>query len=101
MKNILLATLLGSVLTIGLQAADDEKTVEGIMSCAKCELGTADSCADVVKTKDGTMYYLTEKGKAKTSEHQCKGEAEVKVTGTVKEADGKKNLAVSEIELKS
>lgn len=102
MKNILLATILGSFLTLGAQAADkEEKTVEGTMSCAKCELGTAEACADVVKTEDGTMYYLKEDGNAKTSAHKCSGEVEVTVTGTVKEKDGKNMLKVSEIEKKS
>lgn len=102
MKNILLATILGSFLALGVQAADkEEKTIEGTMSCAKCELGEAEECADVVKTEDGTAYYLKEDGKAKTSAHKCQGEVEVTVTGTVKEKKGKNMLKVAKIETKS
>ena len=76
-----------------------EITVEGTISCAKCALKEADACADVVKAGDA-VYYLEEGGKVKTSVHQCKGEAAVKVTGTVEERDGKKYLIVSAIEKK-
>lgn len=100
MKNLILATILGSFfLTSLVMAADEEKTVEGTMCCAKCCLEEADACADVVKVGD-TKYYLEEDGKVKTSAHKCSGTVDVKVSGKVEDRDGKTYLVVSSIEKK-
>lgn len=74
-----------------------EVTLEGVMSCEKCNLKTADSCSDALVVDDVT-YHLEEKGERKTGAHVCSGTSEVKVTGTVEERDGEKFVVVSKIE---
>lgn len=98
MKNILsLLTLLGLTFTLSTVQAE-EKTFEGEMSCAKCNLKQAEECEDTLKV-GGTLYLLEEGGERKTSEHVCSGTAKAKVTGKVEERDGKKFLVVSKIEV--
>jgi len=80
--------------------ADAEKTAEtklqGVLSCEKCDLKTADACADALKVGD-VLYRLEEDGSRKTSEHQCSGTAQATVTGKVEERDGQKFVVVSSI----
>lgn len=94
----LFSILLGATLALSLTGVHaEEKTFEGVMSCEKCNLKTADSCADALKVGD-TLYLLEEGGKRKTSQHQCSGTAKAKVTGKVEERDGKKFIVASKIE---
>lgn len=88
----------------GKKAAADpnaERTVRGVAVCAKCKLGIADSCQNVIQTtrkgKDGAeqkMTFWLEKNDVANAFHKgiCSGE-EIKVVakGTVKR-DGKKML---------
>ncbi len=96
MKTLLLSLAIGALLLPFAQA--EEKTFEGEISCAKCNLKQADKCADTLKVGD-TLYFLEEGGKAKTSEHVCSGASKAKVTGKVEERDGKKVLVASKIEV--
>jgi Family of unknown function (DUF6370) len=92
-----------------LWAADDEKTtIKGDGMCAKCALKEKDSCQNVViVTKDGEKktYYIVHDAVAK-KHHQSMGfcraskdkPAKVKVTGTVKEEDGKLLMTAEKIE---
>lgn len=79
-------------------AVAEEKTFEGEMSCAKCNLKQAESCEDTLKVGD-TLYLLEEDGKRRTSEHVCTGTAKAKVTGKVEDRDGKKFIVASKIEV--
>jgi len=99
MKYLQLTTLLAALFVLGgiAQAGEKEKTIEGTITCAKCELGEADACSDVV-TADGEKYYLMQDGNAKTDAHQCRGTAKVTVTGKMEDRDGKNYVIVSEIE---
>lgn len=98
MKKLLSAlSVLGLAFTLASVQAE-EKTFEGEMSCAKCNLKQADACEDTLKVGD-TLYLLEEDGKRKTSEHVCSGSAKAKVTGKVEERDGKKFLVASKIEV--
>ena len=96
----LLTSLFGAalVLTLSTATAEEEKTFEGEMSCAKCNLKLADKCEDTLKVGD-TLYLLEENGKRKTSEHVCSDSEKAKVTGKVEERDGKKFIVASKIEL--
>ncbi len=96
MKTLLI-TLFGSALLLTSVLAE-EKTFEGEMSCAKCNLKQTDTCEDTLKVGD-TLYLLEEGGKRKTSEHVCSGTAKAKVKGKVEERNGKKFLVVSKIEV--
>lgn len=98
MKHLITA-LFGAALAFTLSTAQaEDKTYEGEMSCAKCNLKQADKCEDTLKVGD-TLYLLEEGGKRKTSEHVCSGTAKAKVTGKVEERDGKKFLVASKIEV--
>jgi hypothetical protein len=92
-----------------LLANDDKKvTVTGDGMCAKCALKETTSCQNaVIEDKDGkkTTYYLVHEGVSKKSHGSmgfCKASKEspvkVKVTGTVEEKDGKKELTAETIE---
>jgi hypothetical protein len=92
-----------------LIAADGEKvTITGEGMCAKCALKETKSCQNVViEDKDGkkTTYYIVANDVAKKA-HQKEGFCQatkddpikVKVTGTVEEKDGKKELTAEKIE---
>jgi Family of unknown function (DUF6370) len=93
----LIASLFAAAVAFTLSSASaEEKTYEGEMSCAKCNLKTADTCEDTLKVGE-TLYLLEEGGERKTSEHVCSGTAKAKVTGKVEERDGKKFLVATKI----
>jgi hypothetical protein len=94
MKKFLSILALVTLSTLGVRAEDQK--FEGTMACAKCSLGTADSCADTLKVGD-IVYHLEEGGKVKTSAHQCSGSAKATVTGKAEERDGKKFITVTSI----
>ncbi len=98
MKHLIIALFGAAVAFTFTTAKAEEKTFEGEMSCAKCNLKIADSCEDTLKVGD-TLYLLEENGKRKTSEHVCSGSAKAKVTGKVEERDGKQFLVASKIEV--
>ncbi len=108
--SILLASLVVLVLSVTISAeektAGKQVTLEGKLVCGKCTLGETKACSNVLKvTKNGKTvnYYLNDKG-AKESYHKpiCppKSEAEVAVTGTVTEKEGKKWITPTKVETK-
>jgi hypothetical protein len=97
----LITTLFGAALALTITTAStshaaEEKTLEGVMSCEKCNLKTAEACADALQVGD-TLYAIEEKGKRRTSEHVCSGTAKAKVTGKIEERDGKKFIVATKI----
>jgi hypothetical protein len=98
-----------AVLTaVSLAYAADEKTVTGDGVCAKCALKEKPSCQNVVIAKeDGkeVKYFLVQNAVAKKA-HQGLGVCQattdapikLKVTGTVVEKDGQKELTATKIE---
>jgi hypothetical protein len=80
-----------------------EVTITGEGKCAKCSLKEADSCQNVIETKEHgkkVTYYLVKNDTSKNfHEKICKSSQKVTATGTVKEVDGKKELTVSKIDL--
>lgn len=94
MKTFFSILAVAALSTLSVRAED--QTFEGTMACAKCSLGTADSCADTLKVGD-VLYHLEEGGSVQTSAHQCSGTAKATVTGKVTERDGKKVITVSSI----
>jgi hypothetical protein len=90
---------LAVVFALVLSARADEKkaeTLKGTITCAKCDLGTADECATVIKVKD-TVYFFDTKGGKQYHKEICKKAKEGTVTGTVSEKDGKKIVTVKEV----
>jgi len=96
MKKLIVSPLVAAIAFTLSVAQAEEKTYEGEMSCAKCNLKTAETCEDTLKVGE-TLYLLEEDGDRKTSEHVCSGSAKAKVTGKVEERDGKKFLIVSKL----
>ncbi len=97
MKHLTASLIAAAMAFTVVSAQAEEKTLEGVMSCEKCNLKQADACADALQVGD-VLYHLEENGKRKTKSHQCSGTANAKVTGTVEDRDGKKFVVVSKIE---
>jgi hypothetical protein len=99
------ATLcLGLVLSfVGADEKKKEVTLEGKITCAKCDLGVEKKCATVIVAKeDGkdVTYYFDAKGDKANHKEICQSAKDGKVTGTVSEKDGKKWITVSKVEFK-
>lgn len=73
-----------------------QETLKGKITCAKCDLKTADDCATVIQVKD-TVYYFDSKSDKKYHKEICKKAKDGSVTGTVVEKDGKKWVTVKEV----
>ncbi len=82
---------------------DQEKTLKGTITCAKCDLKKESKCATVIKvhedSKDVVYYFDTDSHK-KNHGQICQTPKEGTVTGTVSEKDGKKIVKVEKIEFK-
>jgi hypothetical protein len=87
-------------LVVAVKAADKPVTLEGTITCAKCDLKLQDKCATVIKTKDGTVYYLDDKSAKANHKKICQSPMEGSVTGTVAEEGGKKVITASKVEFK-
>jgi hypothetical protein len=91
-------------LTTATFAADKaEKTIVGNGKCAKCALHETEKCQNAVETTDAdgkkVTYYLANNDVAKEFHDTiCKETKKVKATGTVKEVDGKMQMAATKIE---
>jgi len=82
-------------------ADDKEVTVTGEGKCAACLLKEGDKHQTVIETKEEgktVKYYVADNEVAKKLD-VCTEAKKVTATGTVKEADGKKILTASKIEL--
>jgi hypothetical protein len=104
MKKILLI-IAGFAFASGLYAADEAKevTLKGTGTCAKCNLGTADKCTNVLQVtgKNGKTRTYTFAKNVEHSAYFCKGEtAGLVVKGTVSKVDGKMILAATSVEKK-
>jgi hypothetical protein len=80
-----------------------EVTLTGTGKCAKCSLAMTDKCQNalVVKNDGKEETYLLVKNDVSEKFHKniCEEDKEIKVTGTVKEVDGKKEITASKIEV--
>ena len=84
---------------VGVRAADKEVTLEGTITCSKCDLKLdTDKCHTVIKAKDGTVYYFDDDSGKKNHKKICTSPMDGKVTGTVAEKDGKKIITVSKVD---
>ena len=84
-------------------AADKEITLTGEGKCGKCALKETKDCQNVVQVEKAgkkITYYLEQNDVAKKFHPEiCTATKKVKVTGTVKEVDGKQRLTAKKIEL--
>ena len=88
--------------TFAAKESGKENTLTGQATCAKCALHETDKCQNVLQvTEDGKTvnYYLVGKASKAFHENVCHGPQKATATGVLKEKDGKKELAVSKIEL--
>lgn len=102
MMRTALSLLVGLAVVFAL-AAQEEKTLKGNITCAKCELGKETKCATVVVVKeDGkdVVYYFDKKADKEHHSKICKEGKEGTVTGKVSEKDGKKVVTASKVEFK-
>lgn len=102
-KLTLTLAALAVALTVSTYADDKEITVSGKGQCGKCEMKETESCQNViVSEKDGkkTTYYLAQNDVSKAfHKNVCSAVKDVTATGKVTEANGKKTLTVSKIDL--
>jgi Family of unknown function (DUF6370) len=82
-----------------LRAEDKEQKLEGKITCAKCDLGVADSCETVIKVGD-KVYYFDKESHKKHHSKVCKEAKDGTVTGTVKKDGDKMVVTVSKVEFK-
>ena len=92
-------------LVASLQADDKEVTLQGTITCAKCDLKETKACATVIKVKDkatgkDVVYYFDTDSHKKNHSTICQQAKEGMVTGTVSEKDGKKTIMVTKVEIK-
>jgi hypothetical protein len=89
-------------LVVKVQARDDKPvTLEGSITCAKCDLKEADKCHTVIKVeKDGkdVVYYFDDSSTKKYHGKICTEAKKGKVTGTTSEKNGKKIIKVTKVE---
>lgn len=83
--------------------APKEVTVVGMGKCAKCALHQAKACQNTVTVSENgkdEVYWLTKNDVSEDfHDNICRGPEQIKVTGTVKEVDGKKEITPTKIEL--
>jgi len=74
-----------------------EVTLEGKITCPKCDLGTESKCGTVMKTKDGKIYYFDADSNKKYHKDICTESRKGSVTGTVKKDGEKMIISVKEL----
>ena len=82
---------------------DQEKTLKGTITCAKCDLKKESKCATVIKVQeDGkdVVYYFDTDSHKKNHSSICQTPKEGTVTGTTSEKDGKHMITASKVEIK-
>jgi len=106
MRTMLACTALVAalLLVLGGDTVGGEKkkevTLKGMITCAKCDLGTESKCATVIVTKvDGkdTVYFLDAKSHGANHKEICSTGKPGSVVGTVSEKDGKKIVTAKKV----
>ncbi len=99
-----LSLVFAVALVAGVSAADDKQvTLEGTITCAKCDLKKENACATVIVVKkDGkdVIYYFDEKGHKEHHSKVCTEAKKGKVTGTLSKKNGKEIITVAKVEIK-
>lgn len=82
-------------------AQDKDVTLNGKITCAKCDLKTDKECATVIVVKASgkdVVYYLDENNGKTNHSEICKASKEGTVTGKVSEKGGKKYITVTKVD---
>jgi Family of unknown function (DUF6370) len=93
-----LAVMFALVLAV---RADEEKTLKGTITCAKCDLKKADKCHTVIKVKEGdeeVVYWFDDASSKKNHGKICQEPKEGTVTGTVSKKGDKHIVKASKVE---
>jgi len=104
--TVTVALVAAIVLAAGSTSAQEkEQTLEGKVTCAKCELKLKDAkgCQTVLVVKDGdkqVIYYFDAESHKKYHKEICEEGKEGTVVGTVTEKGKKKYIHVSKVEFK-
>ncbi|HVU33216.1 MAG TPA: DUF6370 family protein [Opitutaceae bacterium] len=97
------AALMLAASAFGANATPKEITVSGLGRCGKCALHESKSCQNTVTVKENgkdVIYWLTKNDVSEDfHDNICRESQPIKVTGVVKEVDGKKEITPSKIEL--
>ena len=83
-----LAVGLAGTVTAG---EDEAVTLDGEVMCAKCALGKAKDCQDVLVVSDGdakSEYWIVKNDVSEKFGHACQSEKPARVKGTVADKDG-------------
>lgn len=87
-------------------AAEKEVTIVGEAQCAKCSLNKTEKCANAIVAKESgkeVTYFIVENDASKRDlphAEICASKKTVEAKGTVKEADGKRQLTAKSIVVK-
>jgi hypothetical protein len=102
--SMVLGLTVALVLVIGLRAedkkADEEVTLKGTITCAKCDLKKEKTCMTVIVVKKGdkeTVYYLDKESGKKVHKKICTEAKKGEVKGTVKKEDDKMIITVKDV----
>ena|SRR5262245_19916805 len=98
------AVALALVAFAGTSVNADEKDgkevkLEGKITCAKCDLGTADSCHTVIKVGD-KVYYFDKEGTKKYHKEICTTPKDGTVVGKVTKEGDKLIVTPTKVEFK-
>ena len=100
---VIVAALFATGSVFAAEAKTKEVTLVGKGQCAKCALHQADDCQNTITVSENgkdQLYYLAANNVSEDFHTQiCKGPKQIKVTGTVKETEGKKEITASKIEV--
>lgn len=96
---VVAASLL-ALTSVDAQGKDKETVLKGTITCAKCDLGIAKTCATVIVVKEGgkdvTVWFDAASHK-KYHGDTCTEAKKGMVTGTVTTANDKKTVAVKSL----
>lgn len=98
-----LALVTGAIAQEKKEGKAKEVTLEGKITCAKCDLGKESSCMTVIVVKDGdkeVVYYFDKESHKKNHSQVCKEAKEGSVKGKTSEKGGKKTVTVTKVEFK-
>jgi hypothetical protein len=101
-SGILSVAVLSSVMSVSAFAAAKDVKLEGEGQCAKCSLGIADKCQNVlvVKKEGKEVNYFLDGAKSKAfHKNLCQGVHKTKIEGSLTEKDGKMIVDVTAIEI--
>ena len=80
-------------------AEEKEQELKGTITCAKCDLKVADSCATVIKVGE-KVYYFDKDSHKKHHDEICKGGKDGMVVGKVTKDGDKLIVTPSKVEFK-